>query len=257
MWYLWCFDWAGNIYIWSKHLNRYYVFHAITTSYIFLCTGKFFYSLTTIINVCVIVKTDYLLSYLQLIVPTPATKYLRFIFDLTISFPYRSKHFSDYLLKWVVLRQTIDYLLKHKLLLDSIWQIGMAVLKSFLDIINAIDKGHLALLSSLDLSVAFDMVDHSILSERLKRSFRVKGASLCCVESYLARWSQSVYLSSTPRILVCGVPQGSVLGPLLFMLYTGDIGHVIRVHGLLHHCYADRLMTSSCISSGSHLRQLY
>ena len=115
------------------------------------------------------------------------------------------------------------------------------MLNVFSDIIDAMDNGHLALLSLLDLSAAFDTVNHFVLSERLERSFGVKGASLRWFESYLAGRSQSVYIageSPTLRILVC-VPQGSVLGPFLFTLYTGDIGHIIRVHGLLHHCYAD------------------
>ena len=88
------------------------------------------------------------------------------------------------------------------------------MLKVFSDIIDAMDKGHLALLSLLDLSAAFDTVDHSILSERLERSFEVKSALLRWFETNLAGRSQSVYKageSSTPRILVCGVHQGSVL----------------------------------------------
>ena len=100
------------------------------------------------------------------------------------------------------------------------------MLKVFSDIIDAMDKGHLALLSLLDLSAAFNTVDHSILSELLKRPFGVKGASLRWFESYLAGLSQSVYMadeSSTHRMHVCGVPQGSILGPFIFTLYTGDI----------------------------------
>ena len=78
------------------------------------------------------------------------------------------------------------------------------MLKISSDIIDAIDKGHLALLSLLDHLTAFDMVDHSILTKLLERSFRVKDVSLRWFESYLVDRSQSVYLagdSSTPAFL--------------------------------------------------------
>ena len=61
-------------------------------------------------------------------------------------------------------------------------------------------------------------------------------------ESYVIGRRQSVHLSNNttpPRLLVCGVPQRSVLGPLLFVLYTADVGSIIAVHDLLHRCYAD------------------
>ena len=156
--------------------------------------------------------------------------------------------FLSKLLERVVHRQTIDYLLKHKLLpeFQSAYTRGhsteTAVLKIVSDIIDEIAKGHLVLLSLLDHLTAFDMVDHSILSKLLESSFRVKDVSLRWFDSYLVDRSQSVYLvgvSSTPRILVCGVPQGAVLGPLLFTLYSGDIGHIVRVHGLIRHCCSD------------------
>ena len=78
------------------------------------------------------------------------------------------------------------------------------MLKVFSDIIDAMDKDHLVLLSLLDLSATFDMVNHSILSERLERSFEVKGALLHWFASYLAGRSQAVYMageSLTPHIL--------------------------------------------------------
>ena len=80
------------------------------------------------------------------------------------------------------------------------------MLKVFSDIIDAMNKDHLVLLSLLYLSATFDTVNHSILSERLERSFGVKGALLHWFESYLAGRSQSVYIageSLTPCILAC------------------------------------------------------
>ena len=117
-----------------------------------------------------------------------------------------------------------------------------AVLKVFSDLVDAISNGKFALLSLLDLSAAFDTVDHIILLRRLEMSFGFRGAPLECLRSYLEGRSQSVVLNSystVSRPVTCGVPQGSVLGPLLFTLYTADIGKVIQQHRLSHHCYVD------------------
>jgi len=85
-------------------------------------------------------------------------------------------------------------------------------------------------------------VDYDILFHRLSTDFGVTGVALDWIKSYLTGRSQAVRsggtLSSTSS-LVCGVPQGSVLGPLLFLLYTASLHDVIRRHGLRNHCYAD------------------
>ena len=81
-----------------------------------------------------------------------------------------------------------------------------------------------------------------IYKQRLTRSFGIKDRALMRFDSYLTDRSQSVHLggvTTDPRKILCGVPQGSVLGPLLFTLYTADIGLIIKAHELLHHCYAD------------------
>ena len=110
-------------------------------------------------------------------------------------------------------------------------------------------------MSLLDLTAAFDTVDHGILLRRLETIFGFHGAILQWLGSYLAGRTQSVMLncqSTVAQTVVFGVPQGSVLGPLLFTLYTADIGKVIQHYGPSHHSYADdNQLYASCISSES------
>ena len=117
-----------------------------------------------------------------------------------------------------------------------------ALLKVFSDLCQAIDDGNTCLLGLLDLSAAFDTVDHNILLNRLDLSFGVKGSVLQWFNSYLSDRTQTVQVagcSSAKSILKSGVPQGSILGPLLFIMYTSPVTDIIRRHGLLSHCYAD------------------
>src|SRR6218665_2486260 len=148
----------------------------------------------------------------------------------------------------VHLKQSTEYLSGNRLLprFQSAYRRGhsteTALLKVFSDVVNAIDSGQLALLSLLDMSAAFDTIDHYILMQRLSLSFGIKDRALSWLESNIKGRTQSVHLSrdeTSPRLVTCGVPQGSVLGPLLFVLYTADLERIIETHGLLHHCYAD------------------
>ena len=103
-------------------------------------------------------------------------------------------------------------------------------------------RKQLVLLSFLDPKAAFDTVDHDVLLQRLEKTFGFSGSLLRWIRSYLGNRSQSVYLHGKNNVAhptICGVPQGSVLGPLLFTLYTANIGDIIRSHGLRQHAYAD------------------
>ena len=98
------------------------------------------------------------------------------------------------------------------------------------------------LLALLDLSAAFDTVDHSILCKRLQLTFGLDGQVLEWFRSYLHGRSQYVrrgMLKSLSVLLVCGVPQGSVLGPILFILYTAELIGLIEQHGFCPHLCAD------------------
>ena len=86
------------------------------------------------------------------------------------------------------------------------------------------------------------MVDHDILVDCLKRAFGLRGLVLEWIKSFLFKRTQSVLLNGTRSIkseLKCGVPQGSVLGSIQFLLYTADVMQIADRHGLSAHSYAD------------------
>ena len=104
-------------------------------------------------------------------------------------------------------------------------------------------RGEPTALVLLDLSAAFDTIDHNILLGYLKSWFGLGGTALRWFASYLRNRCQAIKIGSTLSELsnlIYGVPQGSVLGPLLFSLYTTPLSKIIRLHPhIKFHFYAD------------------
>jgi len=148
----------------------------------------------------------------------------------------------------LVARQLRDFLTSADLLppLQSGFRPGHStetvVLQVFFDIQRAIDRDNSAALVFLDLSAAFDTDDHEILLHRHRVTFGNHDTVHWWFQSYLLGRTQYVrrgLLKSSIVRLSCGVTQGSVLGPLLFILHTADLMSLIEDNGFSPHQYAD------------------
>ena len=107
---------------------------------------------------------------------------------------------------------------------------------------NICATGSAAVLVSLDISAAFDTINHPNMLHILEDYFHISGIALSWFQSFLSERKQFVKISwssSTPVSLRFGVPQGSVLGPILFSLHTSPISEIIQKHDVLYHQFAD------------------
>ena len=117
-----------------------------------------------------------------------------------------------------------------------------ALLKIQNDILAAIDNQRVTLLVLLDLSAAFNTIDHQVLLNRLYVTYGITGTALKWFHSYLSDRKKRILINgsySSDFDLLQGVPQGSCLGPLLFMLYASKLFDVVEPHLPNVHAYAD------------------
>ena len=129
-----------------------------------------------------------------------------------------------------------------------------ALVRLYNDLLVAKSEGDLSCVILLDLSAAFDTVDHSILLERLQLRFGFSGNVVKWFSDYLTNRSQCVRIDSVlPQYssLKTGVPQGSVLGPRLYSLYIAPLSDIISSYGIRHQIYADDTSLYVSLSNSS------
>ena len=110
------------------------------------------------------------------------------------------------------------------------------------DIVTTDGKGNGSFLVILDLSAAFDTIDHDNLFYILEKYVGIGGSALRLIRSYFSDRTQRVQIDgimSDFASLLCGVLQGSVLGPMKLCLYLLPLGVILRHHNIGYHIYAD------------------
>ena len=168
--------------------------------------------------------------------------------DLKNFRPVSNLTFLSKVIERIVLNQLLEHLFSHNLLhpLQSAYRSNhsteTALLKIVNDLLISLDKGKVCFLTLIDLSAAFDTVDHSILLTRLQNTFGISDSALSWFHSYISSRQQTVFvngLSSTTSSVSYGVPQGSVLGPILFVLYMQPLFDIVSFHSINQHAFAD------------------
>ena len=170
--------------------------------------------------------------------------------DLNNYRPISNLCFIAKMLEKLVLSQVSSYLNSHNLYntCQSAYRPGhsteTALLKAVNDLFLSLNKGNISVLALLDFSSAFDTIDHTILVHRLHTDFGFTDAVLQWFSSYLTDCTHYVSLSNHCSAFApvhSGVPQGSVLDPILFTMYIKPLSAIIDSHSIIHHSFADDL----------------
>ena len=219
----------------------------LPTSLLLECIDTVLPSLTQIINDS-LTSGIFPASFKQALVKPLLKKPSLDVNNLSNYRPVSNLSFFSKVLEKVILKQLLAYLNSHSLISQSqsayrpFHSTETALLKVTTDVLMSLDEGNMSILTLLDLSAAFDTIDHTTLLSRLSKLYGVSGSALAWFESYLRDRTQTVLVdgqTSDAAVLSFGVPQGSVLGPILFILYTKPLSSLIQSHSVSNQSFAD------------------
>ena len=153
--------------------------------------------------------------------------------------PVANLSFISKIIEKAIATQIHDHLINNDIVdnFQSAYKAGhsceTALLRVYNDIVTTIGKGNGAMLVLLDLSAAFDTIDHDNLFCILEKYVGIRGNALKLIKSYFSNRTQRVQIDdvlSDFANIICGVPQGSVLGPLKFCLYLLPMSAILKYH---------------------------
>ena len=194
-------------------------------------------------------KFGYFPDYIKTGIITPILKHIRLDRELLNSFrpvcslTILSKIFEICALKQLTTHlQTNNLYCKYQSAYRKDHSTETALMKVYDDILEYLSPNTYATLVLLDFSAAFDTIDHEILITRLDKIYGIKGRALDWFSSYLNKRNYKVKINNTTSNsteLNYGVPQGSILGPIIFSLYIKPIEKIAHSHNINIHFYAD------------------
>ena len=162
--------------------------------------------------------------------------------------PVSNLTFLSKMIETVVARQLMQHINDNKLFHSNqsayrqLHSVETALLQVSSSIISKLDQGRVVFLVLLDLSAAFDTIEHKTLLNVLSGKFNIQGTVMEWLKSYLANRNYKISIGNSlgdEIPLKCGVPQGSVMGPILFNCLMTDLLNCLTSIGIDAHCYAD------------------
>ena len=228
----------------------------IPTSLLKDCTDILAPIITEIMNLSI--KTSTFPDIYKTAIVKPLLKKKNLSRELKNYRPVSNLSYISKLLECVINKQLQQHLKTHDLPepLQSAYKphhsTETALVKVFNDILCAIDGPNAAVfMAMLDLSAAFDTVDHDIMHRRLQNTLGITGTALEWFRSYLDKRSMKVSINGSYSEAVrldVSVPQGSQIAPELYNNYTQPLGHLLRSIGMMYHCYADDTQLMKTVS---------